>query len=89
MASGPCRCAVKLELANDLMIVVAMNVTKGGVSAGTRDHDHMIMRIVAEFIGSGFPADADRVRRRPEIFLRSILVKHPDLPRARTRATVR
>ena len=60
------------------------------LSAGTRDHDHVIFRIVAEFVGSGRacrprfrPRSGSRLR--PVMFLdwpRSVAFMHPDLPRA-------
>src|SRR5262249_28169699 len=34
---------------------------EGRVLAGTRDHDQMIFRIEAQFIGSGRSADKDRI----------------------------
>ncbi len=43
-----------------------MKVTNGGLLCRIRDHDHIIVRIITQFIGSGFPADRDRVRHSPE-----------------------
>ena len=64
-----------------------MKVTKGAgpaafSSARTRDHDHMIIRIEAEFIGSGCPANADKLAGAQEIVIWIFGIEYPDFPRA-------
>ena len=60
--------AVKHELPNDcigFLAAVEMKVTKGGDSAGLAIMIRLFYGIVAQFIGSGFPADRDRIRHPP------------------------
>ncbi len=55
--------AVKLELIKDLMGFRVDEGDVGRVLSGAREHDQVMFGIVAHFIGSGFPADWNRVLR--------------------------
>ena len=56
--------AVEFELAYDRMTGGVDERDEGWGFSGARYHDHMILRIVAHFIGSRCPADRDWVRHR-------------------------
>src|SRR5262249_34784713 len=56
---------------------------KGRVLSRTRNYDHAISRIEAQFISSGLPAlpDRDRIGEARENRSRVVGIEYPDLPR--------